>query len=115
MKDPFPTDWKRILFFGIGAGVMAAFTFLRYQLSWWPIHPIGFPLAGADCLATLAMPVFIAWMGKYALMKLGGVALYRRAKPFFLGLLIGYVSGVTASFLVDMIWFPGQGHMVHWW
>ena len=39
--------------------------------------------------------------------------LYRRWQPFFVGLLIGYALAVTLSFIVDLVWFPGQGHVVH--
>jgi len=40
---------------------------------------------------------------------------YERAKPFFVGTLVGYVLGVTFSFIIDIIWFPGAGHQVHHW
>jgi hypothetical protein len=30
-------------------------------------------------------------------------------------LTVGYVVGVTVCSVVDMIWFPGQGHLVHDW
>ena len=38
--------------------------------------------------------------------------LYRRWQPFFLGILIGYALAVTLSFVVDVIWFPGNEHVV---
>ena len=52
---------------------------------------------------------------KGILLKIGGMTLYRRARPFFLGLLLGYVLGVGLCFLVDVIWFPSHGHMIHHW
>ena len=61
------------------------------------------------------MPVFMAWAAKAVVMRVGGVALYRRSKPLFLGLLVGYTAGVVLAFTVDAVWFPGQGHQVHWW
>ena len=88
---------------------------LRYRFSWWPIHPIGLAVAAADNVYSLAMPVFMAWAAKAVVMRVGGVALYRRSKPLFLGLLVGYTAGVVLAFTVDAIWFPGQGHQVHWW
>ena len=48
-------------------------------------------------------------------MKIGGVVLYRRFQPFALGLVVGWAVGVGISFAVDIIWFPGQGHMIHWY
>ena len=59
--------------------------------------------------------VFLAWGIKVVLMRIGGVALYRRVRPLFLGLLVGYAMGILVSFLVDQVWFPGQGHGTHSW
>jgi hypothetical protein len=35
------------------------------------------------------MPFFIAWLAKVLLTRMGGMRLYRRALPFFLGLIVG--------------------------
>ena len=115
MRSPKAPDLARVMFFGIGAGLMGLLTFLRYRFSWWPIHPIGLAVAAADNVYGLAMPVFIAWAAKSILMRVGGVVLYRNSKPLFLGLLVGYTFGVVFSFLVDALWFSGQGHYVHGW
>ena len=115
MRTPQSPDPNRIIFFCIGAGLMALLTFLRYRFSGWPISPIGLTISAADNTASLVMPVFIAWVCKAGLMRIGGVNLYRKAKPLFLGLLVGYTAGVVWSFLVDAIWWSGQGHSVHWW
>ena len=45
----------------------------------------------------------------------GGVTLYTKTRPFFVGLATGYALGVAITFLVDWIWFFGQGHQVHSW
>ena len=52
---------------------------------------------------------------KSTILSLGGINGYRRARPLFLGLLIGYVLGVGVSFVVDAALFMGDGHMVHRW
>ena len=61
------------------------------------------------------MPIFIAWGSKTIIMAVGGVQLYRKAKPVFLGLLVGYTAGVVWSFIVDATLWSGQGHEVHNW
>ena len=63
----------------------------------------------------MVMPVFIAWAIKVVLIRVGGVSLYRRAKPIFIGLMVGYTLGVIYSFVIDAIWFSGQGHHIHAW
>ncbi|HCQ03957.1 MAG TPA: hypothetical protein DIT99_26150 [Candidatus Latescibacteria bacterium] len=58
---------------------------------------------------------FLAWLIKLLVLRIGGVSLYHKTKPFFLGLLIGYTTGIGISALVDAVWFPGDGHWVHGW
>jgi hypothetical protein len=115
IKTPKPFDINRIIFFSIGAGLFGLLTFLRYRFSWWPIHPIGLTISASDNNKSLVMPVFIVWVAKSILLRLGGVNLYQKAKPLFMGLMTGYTVGVVWSFAVDALWFSGQGHLVHWW
>ena len=115
MHTPKAPDGERMVFFAIGAGLMAFLTFLRYRFPGWPLHPIGLTLSAADNTGHLVMPVFIAWACKSIIMAVGGVNLYRRSKPAFLGLLVGYTAGVVLSFLIDALWWPGEGHLVHYW
>jgi hypothetical protein len=41
--------------------------------------------------------------------------MYRKMQPAVIGVLLGYAAGVSLSLVVDVIWFPGQGHNVHNW
>ncbi|MBM4046497.1 MAG: hypothetical protein FJ279_15410 [Planctomycetes bacterium] len=113
MRDPFETDWQKLGFCGLGAGLMAVLTFLSYRLSWWPIHPVGLTVFGTDVVWHSALAFFIAWATKLIVLRIGGASLYARSRPFFLGILVGYAAGVTLSFVVDVIWFPGDGHCLH--
>lgn len=115
MRTPRPADFERLTFFGVGMILMGVLTFLRYRFAWWPLHPIGLTLSAADNTAHLVMPVFVAWAAKSILLRIGGVTVYEKAKPAFLGLLVGYTAGVVWSFIVDAIWYPGRGHLVHYW
>jgi len=115
MRNPFPTDWGRIGFFGIGAVIYTFLTLLRYRFAWWPVSPIGFAVSSIWVTHNLAFSIFLTWLAKTVLLALGGISGYRRARPLFLGMLIGYVLGVGLSFIVDVIFFMGDGHMVHRW
>jgi hypothetical protein len=53
-------------------------------------------------------------MAKTVILRVGGIQLYRRSQPFFLGIICGYVAGIALCLLVDVIWFPGQGHVLYW-
>ena len=102
-------------FIGFGAAVMWALIQLRYQFPGWPLHPVGFAIAGAFATDQAAFSVFLAWLIKITVMKMGGVALYRRTQPLFLGILVGFSIGVAISFAIDFIWFPQQGHLIDSW
>jgi hypothetical protein len=115
MRTPKLPDLDRYLFLGLGLTEMGLLTFLTYRFRWWPLHPIGLVLSASDNHKSMVMPVFIAWAIKVVLIRVGGVSLYRRAKPIFIGLMVGYTLGVIYSFVIDAIWFSGQGHHIHAW
>jgi hypothetical protein len=114
MRNPEPPDAERLTLLGVGAVVMSALTLLRYRVSWWPLHPIGFAVASSGTYVRYTVfSVFLAWAIKALILRLGGVTLYRRCRPFFLGVLVGYTSGIVLSTLIDAIWFSGAGHSIH--
>jgi hypothetical protein len=59
-----------------------------------------------------AVAIFISWAAKSLIMRFGGIELYRKAAPFFIGLIVGYFLGVGISFIVDVVFFPGNGHAI---
>jgi len=115
IRSPQGTDWARMRFMGIGAAGMLILTFLKYRFVWWPLHPIGFAIGGNEVISYCVFSLFLTWLIKAILLKIGGIQAFRKARPFFLGLLLGYALGVGLGFVVDAIWFPGQGHMLHHW
>ena len=113
-RNPLETDFKRLGFMGLGAGAMALLTFLRIRFTWWPLAPLGFPIAAVQMVRNTALTIFIAWALKVILQRIGGNQLYRRALPFFFGLMLGYYTGLGIAWIVDFIWFPGgQGHYLY--
>jgi hypothetical protein len=113
LRSPFDISWERLAVFAIGAGIMSLLTFLHYRIPWWPLHPIGFPVAFSWNTQLTVFSIFVVWAIKAIILQVGGVAMYRKWQPAFVGLLVGYALGVTLSFVVDAIWFPGQGHGIH--
>ncbi len=115
IKNPFGPDVTRLSMAGAGSAVMAGLIFLRYRFPGFAFHPIGmvFPFTYLTRFAVFSMS--IAWLVKFILLRLGGVELYRKTRPLFLGLAAGYALGVAYSFVVDWIYFPGAGHGIHSW
>ena len=98
-----------------GAGLTVLLILLRNRVPWWPLHPLGLAFQNTAGPIYYAFSIFLTWSAKSLLLRIGGIDLYRRAAPFFIGLTLGYVSGLAVSSLVDMIWFPDGGHWVHGW
>lgn len=113
MNNPEPPNALRLALFGVGIVSMALLTFLKYRFSWWPLHPIGFVMDAGTYVRYTVFSVFIAWAIKFVILRVGGASLYRRYRPFFLGVLVGYTAGVALSLVVDVIWFPRSGHSIH--
>lgn len=105
---------ERYLFLGAGAAIFSAMSFLRYRFTWWPLHPMGMIVPVGHAMHS-TMSIFIAWAAKTIILRVGGAALYRRSRPFFVGMLAGYALAVFVSYCVDQIWFPGNGHHMHSW
>ncbi|MBT5875963.1 MAG: hypothetical protein HOH43_21230, partial [Candidatus Latescibacteria bacterium] len=100
-------------FLGIGALLNGVLIFAHYRFPWWPLHPIGFAVAMTEGMPTMAFSVFLAWLSKELLLRLGGVQYYRKAQPLVIGMIVGYALCIFFSYMVDVTWFPGTGHRVH--
>lgn len=114
ITDTKGPDWVRLGHAAIGAGLMGGLTFMRYRFPWWPIHPIGLPVGICGYPMNIyVFSIFLAWLCKWVIMRSGGIQLYYKAVPFFIGVILGYFTGIGISFVVDMAWFPGQGHPLY--
>lgn len=103
----------RVMWGLIGMGLMAVLTLIRYWVPWWPLHPIGLAMQGNFGVSKTVFSIFIAWGLKASIMQFGGVQLYEKGKPFFIGLLAAQGVSTALMFVIDCIWFPFQGHNVH--
>ena len=106
-------DIGRIGFLAIGAAVVAFLTYCRYRFLWWPLHPIGFTICSVLQVNWTMFSIFVGWLTKFVILKIGGYRLFRKAWPFFLGLILGHFAGAGVSLVVDIIWFFGQGHSLY--
>lgn len=87
--EPSDVYWKGWAFFGGGGLGMLLLTLARTRMPWWPVHPLGFPLAANFMMHKVWFSVFLAWLVKVAVLRYGGASVYRRSQRFFLGLIAG--------------------------
>ena len=86
---PTETDQAGLLFMGIGLLTASTLTFLRTRFLWFPLHPLGYAMAGDWGMSNLWSCFFTSFLLKWAIFKFGGLKSYRNAVPFFLGMALG--------------------------
>jgi len=96
--NPTGTDVPAVAFMCVGFLFTGFIWWIRRLFPLWPFHPAGYALASSTwTFGWLWFSVFISWAVKAILLKFGGVGLYRKAFPLFLGLIWG-------EFLVGGAW-----------
>ncbi len=57
----------------------------------------------------IAFSVFLAWACKRLILRFGGVGLYLRLKPLFLGMVVGFFFGVffRLQWTISGLWARG--------
>jgi len=112
LANPAPPDTDKLSLFGFGALLYALLALGQYRFYWWPLHPLGLATASLWNVRLIVASVFLAWLFKVVTLRVGGIALYRQARPFFVGLIVGFFLGVGLSYGIDAIWFYGKGHPI---
>jgi len=92
----------------IGGGVMGLLMLARQQIFWWPLHPLGFVISTSSLTNGISFSVFLAWLAKTVVLRYGGVALFRKSCPFFLGMIAGQFVAVGLWLFVNYFIEPGS-------
>jgi hypothetical protein len=90
-------DWAGIQAIIFGGLVVVGLTAMRMRFIWFPFHPAGYVLANTGTMYWLWMPFLIAWACKVIIVRYGGIKLYRKSLPFFLGLVLG-------DYVISSLW-----------
>jgi hypothetical protein len=103
----------------LGAAFVAGVAVLTTRFPWFTFHPLGVIMGTGHLqhifLWLYVLDVFLVWLAKVLILKYGGITLYRRLRPLFYGLIVGFVAAAGVSFAVDIIWFPEAGHEIHYY
>jgi hypothetical protein len=108
-----PSDYPALGFTGFSFLFTLFIMFMRRRFLWWPFHPVGYVLSGTWSVDNIWMPLFISWTAKMILTKYGGIRMYRRAVPFFAGLILGqFIVGGLWSLLGALLNLPIEFYFV---
>jgi hypothetical protein len=102
IQSPHPRDWGAVAAYAFGFAMTGLLAWLRMTFLWWPLHPAGYVVASSFALMRLWMPIFASWLLKSLILRYGGLKGYRRALPFFIGLVVGEFTAGFIRTLLDL-------------
>ena len=103
LYNPTETSLSGMLYTAGGFGFAVSLLLLRWRFVQWPLHPVGYVVSSWWTFTGLWFPLLISWIIKRVLLSTGGVRLYRRSIPFFIGLVIGDVIVASIISILGLI------------
>lgn len=97
----FPVEKGLTILWGVFLG--AVLLVLCGRFPWWPLHPMGLIFVYSSIGFRLFMSLFLGWLVKTLLIRLGGARAYRVAQPVFLGLIFGEIFANALWTLVPVV------------
>jgi len=92
--------WQAPFFFVVGVLVTTLLAYMRYAFYWWPLHPLGYALSVSWTASVFWFSALLAWIIKTTVLRYGGMRLYAKARPWFLGMVLGeFASAVIWALL----------------
>ena len=92
------------VFFGVGVVVTLLMTLHAGRtFFWWPLHPLGYTLSGSWSTIEFWFPCLLAWGCKSLVLRYGGMRVYGRARPLFLGMVLGAFGMALLFVLLDAV------------
>lgn len=99
-------EWPRLAAVGASSGLIVVLWLLQARSAWLWLHPLGY-CAGPG-MVWVWFPFIIAWLAKLFIVRYGGQRAYRRAIPFFLGLVLGdYLTGAVWAVISPLVGIQG--------
>ena len=103
LYNPSETSISGMLYTAGGFVFAVSLLLLRWRFIQWPLHPVGYVVSSWWTFTGLWFPLLISWIIKRILLSTGGVRLYRRSIPFFIGLVIGDVIVASIISILGLI------------
>jgi hypothetical protein len=91
IEQPYPPNRTSMGFVGIGFLISTLLGWLKMRFIWFPFHPLGYALSNSWGVSQLWMPLLIGSTAKFLTLRFGGLRSYRKALPFFYGLILGEI------------------------
>ncbi len=104
-------SWLRMVWGGAGLLLMSGLIVAQRTFFWWPLHPVGLLICSSHMVYYFWLSVFLAWLVKTLLITFGGPAMFRPARRFAIGMVMGYFLAGGIWAIVDTV-FQSTGNAV---
>lgn len=89
---PKPPNGASMGFVGVGFLGSMLLGWMRVRFLWFPLHPLAYAIGNSWGVHQLWVPLLIGSTAKFLMLKFGGLRTYRKALPFFFGLILGEIT-----------------------
>jgi hypothetical protein len=113
LTTPMQPNLKDAMTMVIGGGVTVFLFVMRRIFLWWPFHPLGYLMGGGYAIHHIWFSTFLGWLLKVTILKIGGIKVYQKLLPAFLGLVLGEFVIIGAWVIVDLI-AGTRGNFLMW-
>ncbi|MGQ9609561.1 MAG: DUF6785 family protein [bacterium] len=97
IQNPIGFQSNFVIFSIIGFVFTIFMLLMRMRFLWWSLHPVGYAVSGEWGIGRIFLPLIIASIAKYSVLRFSGLRAYRQSMPFFFGLILG-------DFVMGCIW-----------
>jgi hypothetical protein len=108
-----PPNYAGFFWSGVGAAIMGGLILAQRSLLWWPVHPVGFIICSVYWMDVLWVTVFAAWAIKLLVTNVGGSRVLRKARLFFLGMILGQFT-VAGVWCIYDVFTSTLDHSIFW-
>jgi len=109
----FPTQVQRGVYaakaynpwYQIGAGivVMILLQAMTWRFTAWPFLPVGYLMCTSWYMYSAWLSIFLGWIAKVIILRVGGAKLFNDLKPVFIGLIFGEAMATALWLIVTLI------------
>lgn len=100
---PTQTDIPALVAIFIGLGSTLSLLLLRTRFVWWSLHPLGYALADDYAMNWIWSSMFVGWLLKMLILRIGSIRTYKSTLPLFLGFIMGEFSAGCFWSIISLI------------
>jgi hypothetical protein len=98
---PKPSSTPLNLAIGFTATVILQLGTLQW--AGWPLLPVGFVTSYGPFMGNAWFSIFVGWLAKVLIVRLGGAGLFQRMRPLFIGMIFGEALAAGMWLLINAL------------